>query len=699
MADQRISRQVSYDERAITIDGARTFIISGAIHYPRSTPAMWPHILRQSREAGLNTIETYVFWNFHERQQGIFDFSDRLDLMHFCELAQAEGLDVILRIGPYICAEINYGGFPFWLREVPDIQFRTWNEPFMREQERWVRYICDYMQPMFASQGGPIILAQIENEYSLIADDYGEDGKRYLQWCSQLGADLNLGIPWIMCFGGTEGVIETINGFEAHLQLPDHLQRHPDQPALWTENWPGWYDVFGRPHHLRSAEQIAYAVARFVAEAGTGINYYMWHGGTNFNRESMYLQTTSYDFDAPLDEFGLPTTKLHHLARLHQVLHKITPTLLSQPRAKAQQLGDAEVVFSYGTGDDAVTFLCNDSHDVAANTTYKGQIYHLLPQSAIILQGTTILIETNKVAATSVITRNRTPIADPFTAFTAWDEPLPQQSTERSHTHHSEPIEQLLLTHDESDYCWYTTLLHHESAILQGTLTLAGMADLAHIYVDGVYQATTTTHILEDRGLLTDANFTQTVSLDLSAGDHQLAILCCAVGLIKGDWLIGHTNMVQERKGIWGEVRWNGIPVLGDWTMYPRLVGEQQTLFASNDATRWQQVEASDVQRPLRWWRTQFARPDATAGTTGLVLDMASMTKGLMWLNGHCLGRYWLVTATDEQQKHPLTTIGTGQPTQRYYHVPIEWLADTNSLVLFEEVGGDPAQIQLCWID
>ena len=136
-----MSRKINYDHRAMTIDAQRTFIWSGAIHYPRSTPGLWPSLMQRSKEAGLNTIETYVFWNFHERQRNVFDFSGRLDLLRFCELAQQHDLNVLLRIGPYICAETNYGGFPAWLRDVPDVQIRTLNEPYMREMERWVRFL------------------------------------------------------------------------------------------------------------------------------------------------------------------------------------------------------------------------------------------------------------------------------------------------------------------------------------------------------------------------------------------------------------------------------------------------------------------------------------------------------------------------------------------------------------------------------
>src|SRR5450432_1987095 len=330
---------VSYDSRAVTIDGKRTLLLSGAIHYPRSTPALWPELMQRSREAGLNTIETYVFWNLHEAQRGVFDFSERLDLLHFCKVAQEYGLYVILRVGPYICAETNYGGLPAWLRDVPAIQMRTFNQPFMHEMERWVHMVIEYLDPMFVSNGGPIILLQLENEYNNISAQYGVEGQRYLQWVSDLANKLDLGIPSIMCLGAAPGSLETINSFYGHVQIDEHRSRHPDQPALWTEDWPGWYDTFGYAHRTRSAEDCAYAVARFIAAGGTGVNYYMWHGGTNFERSAMYLQTTSYDFDAPLNEYGLPTTKAQHLAHLHSILHEYADVLVMQERATAQMLG------------------------------------------------------------------------------------------------------------------------------------------------------------------------------------------------------------------------------------------------------------------------------------------------------------------------------------------------------------------------
>src|SRR5690606_25162979 len=158
-------------------------------------------LIARSKEAGLNTIETYVFWNLHERRRGVLDFSDRLDLLRFCQVCQEHGMHMILRIGPYVCAETNFGGLPPWLREIPGLRTRTYSPPFLQEMERFVRTLCEHLRPMFAPRGGPIVMAQLENEYNNIAWKYGEEGQKYLQWCVDLGKSLNLGVPLVQCVG------------------------------------------------------------------------------------------------------------------------------------------------------------------------------------------------------------------------------------------------------------------------------------------------------------------------------------------------------------------------------------------------------------------------------------------------------------------------------------------------------------------
>ncbi|KAG5024150.1 hypothetical protein JHK86_020064 [Glycine max] len=193
--------EVTYDGRSLIIDGQRKILFSGSIHYPRSTPQMWPALISKAKEGGLDVIQTYVFWNLHEPQFGQYDFSGRYDLVRFIKEIQVQGLYVCLRIGPYIESEWTYGGFPFWLHDVPAIVYRTDNQPFKLYMQNFTTKIVSMMQSegLYASQGGPIILSQIENEYQNVEKAFGEDGSRYVQWAAEMAVGLKTGVPWLMC--------------------------------------------------------------------------------------------------------------------------------------------------------------------------------------------------------------------------------------------------------------------------------------------------------------------------------------------------------------------------------------------------------------------------------------------------------------------------------------------------------------------
>ena len=729
--------KISYDHRAVIVDGQRVLTLAGAMHYPRSMPSLWPELMRKTKAAGLNTVETYVFWNLHERERGVYDFSGRLDLRHWCELAAAEGLRVILRIGPYVCAETNYGGFPPWLRDVDGMTMRTWNKPFMREMETWCRFLVDYLRPMFAPAGGPIILAQFENEFNNVAKIYKEDGQRYLQWCVELAQSLDFGVPSVMCAGGAAGAIETINAFYGHLQLSNHWKNHPDQPALWTEFYMGWYDTFGYPHHERKVEDIAYAAARYYAAGGTGTNYFMWHGGTNFDRDGMYLQTHSYDFDAPIDEFGLENTKYFHLARLHAALNDYADVLLAADRPEPVILGGSEAdlqgtisgtggggstieklgagvqtAWTYKKGKRALTFLCNDDAVEAATVEFDKKKFTLAPQSVILLGDGKSLFDSARVRERDVLVRAMKPTKTQM-EFTSWAEPMPDDWPDDATAIYQadEPIEQLKLTQDYTDYCWYQTAVTISPRQAgRGTLTFTGAADMIIVYVDGKRVAATPTPLAENRNLQLYPQdpailgpfvesqqylFRQEFELNLVAGEHEIAVLCNAMGLIKGEWQIGMYNMVNERKGLWGPVLWKGRKLKGPWLMQPGLLGEHLAAFAAPGLLlKWKKQPKPFT--GMRWLRTSFARP---RGGAPLALDMAGMTKGMIYLNGQCVGRYWTHPATGrdvfEAYRESVLHEFTPAPTQRYYHLPADWLDDVNTLTIFEEIAGDAGTIRV----
>ncbi len=685
---KHVSRTIGYDARALTMDGQRQMLWSGAIHYPRSTPGMWPALMQRSKSAGLNAIETYVFWNLHERKRGQYDFSDRLDLRQFCTVAQQHGLDVILRIGPYICAEINYGGLPAWLRDVPGIRMRTWNKPFMQAMARWVQDIGDYMRPLLATHGGPIIAAQIENEYGMIAKDYGAAGQRYLRWCIELGQSLNFGVPWIMCFGGMPGALETINRFYGHEGIAEHRQTHADQPLLWTENWTGWYDVWSTPHKRRTAEDEAYAVARFIAGGGTGVNYYMWHGGTNFGREGMYLQTSSYDYDAPLDEYGLPTDKSEHIARLHRAIAPFTQTILQSDGPQVLKLGRNQAAYTYAGKQKSISFVCNDAAQ-PASVTFNGHVFELPAKSALLLDGTRELYHSAHLkTARGKAKAPQAAVASPRLRWQMWAEPLPDQRHDAPIVA-AQPIEQLKLTEDHTDYCWYSTTVRVKTAGAH-VLTLTRAADFVYVFVDGLSESVSDLPLLEDRGDITGDAYQQQHELYLEAGERRLDILCVAMGLIKGDWQIGNRNMAGERKGLWGPVLLDGKKLVG-WEMRPGLVGEvPETLGVERGASEmWQ---AGNDASP-RWYRTHFARPDGlVAGESALMLDVGALHKGMIWLNGRCLARFWQNTEFGPNapfiNDSPLLDVDADRPAQTVYHLPVDWLRADNELMLFAEAGG-----------
>ncbi|KAJ4803913.1 Beta-galactosidase [Rhynchospora pubera] len=296
---------VTYDDRSLIVNGKRELIFSGSIHYPRSPPALWPDLLEKAKQGGLNAISTYVFWNAHEPAPGEFNFEGQYDLVKFIKLVQQNGMYAILRIGPFIQAEWNHGGFPYWLREIEGITFRTNNDPFKFYMERFVRKVIEVMKKenLFASQGGPIILAQVENEYSNIAAAFEGNGTEYVQWAANMAHSTNIGVPWIMCkqkdAPGT--VIPTCNGRNCG---DTFVRKDQTKPIFWTENWTAQYRVFGDPPSQRSAEDIAFAVVRFFSKMGTLTNYYMYHGGTNFDRNGAAFVMTRYYDEAPLDEYG-----------------------------------------------------------------------------------------------------------------------------------------------------------------------------------------------------------------------------------------------------------------------------------------------------------------------------------------------------------------------------------------------------------
>ena len=693
------SAAVSYDARSLIFNGKRKLLIAGEMHYERSTRAMWPYLLDRSQALGLNCIATYVFWNFHEPQRDVYDFHGDRDLGHFLKLCNERQLHVFLRSGPYCCAEWNYGGYPPYLRDEPGITIRTMSPPYLKRVEKYFERLAVEVNPHLATRGGPVALIQIENEYANVAKRYGDEGQEYLRWMAELARRVGFAdVPTTMCEGAVAGPIATVNGSEISPQRIAKFRSRDDRdPLLWTEVYPAWYEVWGetRPAERdRDPRAIALAILNFVANGGAGWNYYMWHGGTNFGRNSMYLQTTSYDFNAPLDEYGRPTFKGLYLSHLHKTLQTYEDYLLQGERTSAvASSGEQRIAWSLN-GRELSLIL--DFPPAVPNA----QDPHPVSAKIVDPEGKTVFdtedLHRQLASSWSAPSWSRAEIA-PF-EWRAWSEPMPSGRNGEA-VHSPQPIEQLLLTKDHTDYCWYSAAIDIKTAGQQELVIPYG-GDFFYVYLDGKLAGQTAAPLKEDRGPITpedpahpriDANHNESHRTDgyrhvfnlsdVAAGSHRLDILATALGMIKGDWQID-SPMNFERKGIWEGVLLNGLG-LNDWEMTPFLAGERSSIVEKSASVAWSKFS---LPQRLCWYKAEFQiSPGTLAEDADYRLNAAGLGKGMLFLNGHGVGRHWLIVS-------PGTN---GQPTQQYYHLPKSWLISENTLIVFEEQAASPSGVQL----
>ena len=306
-------------------DGKPHVIRSAEIHYPRVPRAYWRDRLQKARAMGLNTVQTYVFWNLHEPEPGRFDFSGNLDVAEFVRIAGEEGLDVIVRPGPYICTEIDFGGFPAWLLRTPGLRVRSMDPRFLAASARYMQRVGRELAPQMVTRGGPIVMAQVENEYG----SFGRD-RDYMQAIKAQMLEAGFDIPLFTADGagpsyfeggpmpGVTAVINFGGGLKDAQESFAALEKfRPDGPRMVGEYWAGWFDHWGEQHHVTDAADEAKALDWMLAN-GISFSLYMWHGGTSFGwlpganySATMPYQpdTTSYDYDGALDESGRVTKK------------------------------------------------------------------------------------------------------------------------------------------------------------------------------------------------------------------------------------------------------------------------------------------------------------------------------------------------------------------------------------------------------
>ncbi len=301
-------------------DGKPIKLISGAVHYFRNMPDTWDDIFQKMKAMGLNCVETYTAWNMHEPKPGEFSFDGRLNIAEFIQKAQKNDLMVIVRPGPYICAEWEFGGLPWWLQAQENIEIRCMNETYIKYFDRYLDRLFEEIRPLLCTNGGPIIMLQCENEYGYYGDD-----KEYLAYLKEGYLKRGIDVPLFtsdgcsednLLDGSIDGCISTLNfGSDVAGRFAAHDKLYPDQPKVCMEMWNGWFDAWGdKEHHTTDAQTYA-ATVRDMLNKGS-VNMYMFIGGTNFgftsganHYEKFAPDVTSYDYDALLTECGDVTPK------------------------------------------------------------------------------------------------------------------------------------------------------------------------------------------------------------------------------------------------------------------------------------------------------------------------------------------------------------------------------------------------------
>ena len=551
------------------LDGKPFQIISGEMHYPRVPREAWRQRMKMAKAMGLNTIGTYVFWNLHEPQKGKFDFSGNNDIAAFVRTAKEEGLWVILRPSPYVCAEWEFGGYPYWLQNEKGLTVRSKDEKYLKEYKDYITQVGKQLAPLQINHGGNILMVQVENEYGA----YGSD-KEYLDINRKLFVDAGFDGLLYTCDpapdlvrGHLPGLLPAVNGLDKPSKIRPLIQSaHSGKGPYFVAEWyPAWFDWWGTKHHTVPASKYTPGLDS-VLSAGMSINMYMFHGGTtrgfmngaNFNDHSPYEpQISSYDYDAPLDEAGNPTSKF---MQFREVIVKHLP--------KGQSVPDVPA---------AKPSIAIPSNNFSSTTSLFDVLSR--PKS------------------------NLTPLT----------------------------FEDL-----EQDYGF---VLYRTSVAggTNGVLSIKDLRDYAIVFVNGKRVGVLDRRLKQDSMLLT-----------LPKGTVRVDILVENLGRINyGPYLL------KNKKGITDKVVFGNKELKG-WQMFSLPFDRVESINVKKAAI------ASDV--PVI---KKGSFELQTVGDT--YLDMSNWGKGVVWVNGHNLGRYWNVG-----------------PQQTIY-VPVEWLKKgRNEIVVLE---------------
>ncbi|XWS62745.1 hypothetical protein CRYUN_Cryun06bG0037200 [Craigia yunnanensis] len=517
------------------------------------------------------------------------------------------------------------------------------------------------------------VCLQIENEYEPESKSFGPAGQAYVKWAANMAVGLDTGVPWVMC---------------KEYDAPD-----PVVFGLW---WP---------NYRRPVEDLAFAVTRFIQKGGSFVNYYMYHGGTNFGRTAGGpFITTSYDYDAPIDEYGLIRQPKHdHLKELHKAIRLCEKALFTAyPNVIALGNYEQAHVFSSKSGGCAA-FLSNYNMRSDARVTFNNMHYDLPRWSISILPDCQNVVYNTAKVGIKASQVQMLPTNVKLDSWETFNEDAYSVEDESPMTVKG-LLEQLNITRDTSDYLWYTTSVQISSAesfLHRGklpTLSVQSAGHGMHVFINGQLSGSAF-------GTRQNRRFTFTENINLHPGTNKISILSIAVGLPN----IG-LHFETWDTGVLGPVVLHGLDegqrdlTWQKWSYKVGLKGEANSLGSPNSilSIDWIQGSlAAQKQHPLTWYKAFF---DAPQGDDPLALDMGSMGKGQVWINGQSIGRYWTTSANGNCSecsyvgsfRQTKCQFGCGNPTQQWYHVPRSWLKSTqNLLVAFEETWGDASKISL----
>lgn len=573
---QQAKHTFKLGETAFLLDEKPFQIISGELHYPRVPKEAWRARMKMAKAMGLNTIGTYVFWNLHEPQKGKFDFSGNNNIAEFVKIAQQEGLWVILRPSPYVCAEWEFGGYPYWLQNEKGLVVRSTEKQYLDEYKKYIIEVGKQLAPLQINHGGNIIMVQVENEYGSYAAD-----KNYLDINRKMFIEAGFDGLLYTCDpaadvkdGHLDGLLPAVNGIDNPAKIRELVnQNHNGKGPYFIAEWyPAWFDWWGTPHHTVPAAQYTKKLDSVLA-AGISINMYMFHGGTtrdfmngaNYKDISPYEpQTSSYDYDAPLNEAGNATEKFK---AFRSVIEKHLPTGQNLPPIPAAKPSIAIAPFKLGS---------------------KVALFNALPKAV----------------------KNSTPLT-------------------------FEDLSQ------DYGYVLYRTTIKGGK---KGELQIKQLRDYALIFIN------------QKRAGILDRRLNQnTLALTLPKGEVQLDIFVENMGRVNfGKYLL------ENKKGITEQVTFDGAEVK-NWSMYGfpfnNIAG-----YTANAAPSKQSGNGPTLQKG--------SFQISTVADT--YLDMTDWGKGVVWVNGHNLGKYWAIG-----------------PQQTLY-IPQEWLKKgKNDIAVLELIKPD----------